>query len=115
MSGPHPVAVLGGTGYVAGRGSELLEGMALPNLEDPNDLISGWKDRPAPAGFGFVGRLDLLLKLGDHAIGQFTRALQVAFPLGLVQFGPRPVKLLFQIARAFKLVTLRLPLGRHLG
>lgn len=45
-----------GTGFVAGRGSELLEDLALPNLEDPNDLITGWKDRPEPAGFGFVGR-----------------------------------------------------------
>jgi hypothetical protein len=45
-----------GTGYAAGRGSAKLEGMLLPNLEDPKQLISGWKDRPDPAGFGFVGR-----------------------------------------------------------
>lgn len=27
-------------------------GQALPNVEDPDDLISSWKNRPAPAGFG---------------------------------------------------------------
>jgi len=26
----------------------------LPNLEDPNQLIRTWKDRPHPAGYGFV-------------------------------------------------------------
>ena len=45
-----------GTGFAAGRGSDLLEGMLLPNLEDPAQLIGGWKDRPDPAGFGFTGR-----------------------------------------------------------
>jgi hypothetical protein len=29
-------------------------GRPLPNLEDPNYLISGWRDRPSPAGFGVV-------------------------------------------------------------
>lgn len=28
----------------------------LPNLENPHDAIASWTDRPAPAGFGFVGR-----------------------------------------------------------
>lgn len=45
-----------GTGFAAGRGSDLLEGMMLPNLEDPGQLIGGWKDKPDPAGFGFIGR-----------------------------------------------------------
>jgi hypothetical protein len=27
----------------------------LPNFEDPQDLIGGWSDRPAPACFGFMG------------------------------------------------------------
>lgn len=45
-----------GAGFAAGRGSDRLEGLALPNLEDPKQLIESWKDRPAPAGFGFTGR-----------------------------------------------------------
>jgi len=45
-----------GTGFVAAAKKERLEGLALPNLEDPEAAITSWKDRPAPAGFGFVGR-----------------------------------------------------------
>ena len=45
-----------GTGFAARRSSARLEGLMLPNLEDPRELISGWKDKPEPAGFGFVGR-----------------------------------------------------------
>ena len=45
-----------GTGFVARRSSDRLEGLLLPNLEEPAQLIGGWKDRPDPAGFGFVGR-----------------------------------------------------------
>lgn len=30
------------------------EGQALPNIEDPRSLIQHWKDRPVPAGFGFI-------------------------------------------------------------
>jgi hypothetical protein len=30
------------------------EGCALPNFEDPRQTIESWRDRPAPAGFGFV-------------------------------------------------------------
>jgi hypothetical protein len=39
-----------GSGFAnsAGRAN----GRALPNIEDPRTLISSWKDRPAPAGFG---------------------------------------------------------------
>lgn len=29
-------------------------GRSLPNLEDPNNLISSWRDRPPPANFGVV-------------------------------------------------------------
>jgi hypothetical protein len=45
-----------GTGFVAMEDVRRLEGLALPNLEDPDALISSWKDRPRPAGFGFLGR-----------------------------------------------------------
>ncbi len=41
-----------GTGFRVKDGQKKLEGLELPNLEDPAQLISGWKDRPAPAGFG---------------------------------------------------------------
>lgn len=37
------------------RGSErALTGMPLPNLEDPKHLIDSPKDRPPPAGFGYI-------------------------------------------------------------
>jgi hypothetical protein len=41
-----------GTGYaVAGANAD---GLALPNVEDPRQLIGSWKDRPGPAGFGVI-------------------------------------------------------------
>jgi hypothetical protein len=43
-----------GTGFAASSSKERLEGLALPNLEDPRDLVRSWNTRPAPAGFGFV-------------------------------------------------------------
>ena len=45
-----------GTGFTARRSTDHLEGLLLPNLEDPAQLISGFKDTPDPAGFGFTGR-----------------------------------------------------------
>lgn len=33
-----------------------IEGRPLPRIEDPTDLIEEWEHRPAPAGFGTVGR-----------------------------------------------------------
>lgn len=45
-----------GTGYAVVGKKEHLEGLAVPNLETPGALISDWKDKPSPAGFGFVGR-----------------------------------------------------------
>lgn len=45
-----------GTGFAVAARKERLEGLALPNLEDPQAAVTSWKDRPAPAGFGFVGR-----------------------------------------------------------
>jgi hypothetical protein len=43
-----------GTGFRA-SGSRFEEGIRLPNLEDPPQPIKAWGDRPAPAGFGFIG------------------------------------------------------------
>jgi hypothetical protein len=41
-----------------GRGMALkarhLVGQRLPNIEDPNDLIQDWRNRPYPAGFGAI-------------------------------------------------------------
>lgn len=34
--------------------AEAVEGQALPNVEDPGHLITGWDDRPLPAGLGAV-------------------------------------------------------------
>jgi hypothetical protein len=43
-----------GTGFCAGNPPD--DGMPLPNVEDPAQLIQQWQDRPTPVGFGFVGR-----------------------------------------------------------
>src|SRR5262249_9773371 len=42
-----------GTGFATARNH--LDTVALPNIEYPNELISKWKDRPRPAGFGPIG------------------------------------------------------------
>jgi len=45
-----------GKGFVISPGSEQLHGLALPNLENPDQLITNWRDRPVPAGFGSIAR-----------------------------------------------------------
>jgi hypothetical protein len=45
-----------GTGFIGKRSAERVEGLKLPNLEDPRNLINAWNIRPRPAGFGFYGR-----------------------------------------------------------
>ncbi len=42
-----------GCGYAGSRKSAEMNGVPLPNLEDPRNLIRDWTDSPAPAGFGF--------------------------------------------------------------
>ncbi len=42
-----------GVGFSSG---DVVEGAALPNLEDPAALITRPGDAPPPAGFGFIGR-----------------------------------------------------------
>jgi hypothetical protein len=54
-----------GTGFAATNRPERVDGLRLPNLETPGELIVEPKDRPRPAGFGVVGR-DWLPRLG-HA------------------------------------------------
>jgi hypothetical protein len=45
-----------GTGYIISGKPEKIADTYLPNLEDPASLIMSWKDKPAPAGFGFLAR-----------------------------------------------------------
>lgn len=47
----NPVGVGFRTGLLAG----VVEDAPLPNLEDPRHLIRDFKDKPPPAGFGFIG------------------------------------------------------------
>lgn len=44
-----------GKGFCISNKNGGLEGLCLPNLEDPRSLMESWKDKPAPAGFGFIG------------------------------------------------------------
>jgi hypothetical protein len=43
-----------GTGFAPSGAKARLDGLALPNLEDPRSPIVAWKDAPPPACFGFV-------------------------------------------------------------
>jgi hypothetical protein len=43
-----------GLGFRAAGGQKPLDGMPLPNLEDPSAPISSWRDRPPPACFAPV-------------------------------------------------------------
>lgn len=45
-----------GTGFVAADRPERIDGLRLPNLEDPAALVTSPLDRPAPAGLGYLGR-----------------------------------------------------------
>jgi hypothetical protein len=45
-----------GTGYCSEKRAERLDGLALPNFEDPAHLIRKWDDKPVPQGLGFTGR-----------------------------------------------------------
>lgn len=41
-----------GRGFIGEKSKEAVDRTPLPNLEDPNDLISSWDDQPRPVGFG---------------------------------------------------------------
>jgi hypothetical protein len=45
-----------GTGFIGKLTRERVEGLRLPNLEDPRNLIRSWDTRPKPVGFAFYGR-----------------------------------------------------------
>lgn len=47
---------LAGCGFVARKKKQAIDGVRLPNIEEPGQLIRSWKDRPKPAGFGFYGK-----------------------------------------------------------
>jgi hypothetical protein len=44
-----------GVGFRAPDGEKPLDGLRLPNLEDPAELISSWKQTPPPACFAPIG------------------------------------------------------------
>jgi hypothetical protein len=43
-----------GTGFKIRGGKNDIDSLKLPNLEDPKNLISSRRDRPPPAGFGYI-------------------------------------------------------------
>lgn len=45
-----------GAGFCVRRSADALDGLRLPNFEEPGHRIRSWRSKPAPAGFGFVGR-----------------------------------------------------------
>jgi hypothetical protein len=45
-----------GKGYVKKKRRSHVDGLALPNLEDPKKPIKKLGSRPVPAGFGYIGR-----------------------------------------------------------
>lgn len=45
-----------GVGFIARGRIKEAQGKPLPNLEDPDNLIRKWSDRPHPVGYGFYGR-----------------------------------------------------------
>jgi hypothetical protein len=44
-----------GTGFTTAGKGDHFDGLALPNLEDPDNLIGRPRHKPPPAGFGFIG------------------------------------------------------------
>lgn len=45
-----------GKGYIASESKFPPEDYALPNLENPDNLIQNWRDQPEPWGLGFIAR-----------------------------------------------------------
>lgn len=43
-----------GCGFIGNRDVHEIEGLPLPNLEDPTNLINSYHDQPTPAGFGYI-------------------------------------------------------------
>lgn len=45
-----------GRGFLGKKTKESVDGQALPNLEDPQHLITSWNDEPDPVGLGYYHR-----------------------------------------------------------
>lgn len=74
-----------GTGFATRR--EHCEGMRLPNVEYPDQVISSWKDRPPPAGLNAV---DCSWSPRRELAGTYDdQWLQKRFPLWAENFNPR--------------------------
>lgn len=74
-----------GTGFAVR--AENCEGMRLPNIEHPGELISSWKDRPAPAGFNVV---DCAWSPRRQLAGTYDEQWRkTRFPLWAADFDPR--------------------------
>ncbi len=76
-----------GAGFCAAERPARIEGLRLPNLEDPEHLVRAPLDRPPPAGFGFIAR-DWQPRL-RHAGTYDERWREERMPLLPLDFDPR--------------------------
>ena len=93
----------------------LLDRHPGPAADDPGDLLGInhlWAERVLRRGSFFL--CQLALQLGDLAIGDLGRPLQVPCPLGRDQFGAQAVQGLADLGGLTDLVLFRTPLGRHI-
>ncbi|MBL0726383.1 DUF2169 domain-containing protein [Piscinibacter sp. HJYY11] len=74
-----------GTGFAVR--DEHCDGLPLPNIEYPDQLISGWKDHPAPAGFNAVDVAWLPRRALAGTYDEKWR--RTRFPLWAEDFDPR--------------------------
>jgi hypothetical protein len=80
-----------GIGFVTGAGRAA--GRRLPNIEDSAALISSWKDRPAPAGFGAIAghwspRVDVAGTYDQHWQSERLPLVPHDFDERFYQFAP---------------------------
>lgn len=76
-----------GTGFRAKHSLLPVGGTKLPNLENPKQLISSPKDRPEPAGFGFIAKNWLGRR--KFAGTYDSKWMQTRMPLLAQDFDPR--------------------------
>ncbi len=81
-----------------------------PTLDHLSDLLGPYSLFDQHIAFGFFSVGQLLLQPRNNAIGQLARFPKIAVTFGGVQFRPRSIKLLLDVARTFQTVTLSLPL-----
>ena len=94
----------------------LVDRDAGPARHDRGDVLGRdlFLDTLAALDLVVLGFLELLLELGDHAVGQLARLGQLALALRDLELGARLVELLLDLLRIGELVLLRLPLRRQL-